>query len=355
MKKVNLFLAGAAATLVSTVVIVPASIAATKTTPKEVGPVDPVNPISPIEQQIKEQIEKELGNIPSIIVVGTTNLPNNIMLNVDKIPNTLPSEVNETNLKDFIQIDNVNGVNFEVSLKPNGANDVTGELVIIVTSSIGNVIVQKEITIDGFQTEQERAQLKEQQKNILRSELEKINTLETFEVAKNTLPSQVNNQNITDFIKVPVSSNGVSFSIKISETASGSDTSGFVVVTLAGSIGDLTSEKTIIVNGFRIISPEEVQEQINIAADRDIQNELNSISSLEKTSLANNLAWQTAVLSGNATSLVNIPQSKNGVQFSIKYVDGSVHLGLGRFSIILSGSKNGRTISKTIVVTGFPV
>ncbi|AAT28093.1 lipoprotein 17-related variable surface protein [[Mycoplasma] mobile] len=192
----------------------------------------------------------------------------------------------------------------------------------------------------------------EQQKNILGNELEKINTLEIFEVAKNTLPSQVNNQNITDFIKVPVSSNGVSFSIKISETASGSDTSGFVVVTLVGSIGDLTQEKTIIVNGFRVLSPEEIQEQINIAVDRDIQNELNTISSLSITDFGKTPAWSNDVWS--IDKIVNTPNPQNGVQFSLRYVQSSVHFGEGRLSVVLIGSKNGRILEKTIVVTGFP-
>ncbi|AAT27815.1 lipoprotein 17-related variable surface protein [[Mycoplasma] mobile] len=290
------------------------------------------------QDEINAKIDLEIQNELDII---------NTLITKNLASSTLASNVNDTNINDFINTPvSINGVVFSLKVQLNSANNTTGTLGVVLIGSKSGRSLNKNINVSGFRIFNEV----EAVENLLLDILGRISTISTTTLAKTVLPSSVTPQNINQYLILPSIdlATGVTLRLRVGQINSQNDFNGTLPVVLEASRNNITREKNFAVSGFATLS-----EIVNEVTRREIQTELDKITGISLTPAAAS-ALPSIVNNANITQYLQTPATSNGVIFSLQTKNPSIFNDAdGQISVTLTGTRSNISVEKTFSVQGF--
>ncbi|WP_041362762.1 lipoprotein 17-related variable surface protein [[Mycoplasma] mobile] len=319
---------------------------------------------------VRLYIEKEISSIGELELTGN-------------FKNTLPSQITNQNLNQFVKTpEQSNGVAFKLFLDETyGRNDEDGEITVFISGTALGVTHSNHFDfhflIDDFKEEQKADTIKDA--------IKKLPPLELIGNFKNTLPSQITNQNLNQFVKTPPTSNGVTFSLSlinsnwewleflpedIRDNFSANDAEGELLVAISGTYQGYTLRPIIVpdssVNFQDIFLRDSTVQPIKGFKISDnsskILSALNKITTLNKTGdFTSTLV--TEITNENLNQFVITPEPIDGVEFTLNLIRRDEEF--GELHIYITGTYQGdkhvtsfwkgRFNPKIIKVSGFQI
>ncbi|WP_192805341.1 lipoprotein 17-related variable surface protein [[Mycoplasma] mobile] len=255
---------------------------------------------------------------------------------INTFDTTLPSEVKPENVTKLIEIPAIiEGVSFKIT-NLSLVNDKNGSLSITIEGSIGDIKISRDISIIGFQTEDQRKELDPNQR--IQAALNNLTLVKTGAFAT-TLPLEVKLDNVASFFEIlkPVKD----VNLKFISVKSQNDTTGTLTVTIEGSIGEIKVTKDFDIIEFQTI------DQRNKAK---IQVELDKINLVKTGAFATTLPLEVKV--ENVASFFNSLPIVEGINLkfiNVKLQDDEV----GTLTVTIEGSIGESKVTKDFDISGF--